>query len=300
MSKSTLRQKIQSATKKIVLNEDIPQTMGFNPQPDYRRGTMGDLSKSFTPEKKTSEAAGGDFLDLAKVIEAKFGDIFSDDLKSIYDGLKNVWSHIRPPEGKPSYSLGHSSQEGADEVLFTFSKEINEEIASFKGFLASPGFDKISNAIDIVSSYLGKLRNKVSEFENILTSSFEEPPDVGYQFEHIIKDLKLRKLIREEISQTYSSGISERILERIFKRISEFEVKESTDSASLKESLKFEFQQLNEEEIIETLDYFLDESDPPLQFLPEEWEEGKFKELNEFLKNPPKESDDSIKDWGQW
>ena len=296
MSKSTLRQKIQSATKKIVLNEDIPQTMGFNPQPDYRRGTMGDLSKSFTPEKKTSEAAGGDFLDLAKVIEAKFGDIFSDDLKSIYDGLKNVWSHIRPPEGKPSYSLGHSSQEGADEVLFTFSKEINEEIASFKNFLASQGFDKISNAIDIVSSYLGKLRNKVSEFENILTSSFEEPPDVGFKLENLIKDLKLRKLIREEISQTYSSGIGEIIFSRIVNNV----------PSDISQHLIPRLRAIeNEEELIETMSDFLDIANTPqefsLQFEPEEWGADIFQSLSDYLDEKATEKlHKPSEDWGQW
>jgi len=300
MGRSTLRQKIQSSTKKIVLNEDIPQTMGFSPQPLPTRGIERDLTKSFTPEKKTSEAAGGDFLKLAKDIEAKFGDVFSEDLKAIYDGLKNVWSHIRPPEGKPAYSLGHPSQEKANEVLFTIGKEINEEMSHLKAFLASPGFDKTSNAIDIVSSYLGKLKNKVEEFENILTSGFEEPPRIGFKLENIIKDLKFRKIIKEDINKTYSSGIGERILERIFKRISEFEVNESIDSISLKDSLKLEFRHLNEEEIIEVLDGFLDKSDPPLQFLPEEWEIGKFRELNEFLKNPTEESDNPTNIWDKW
>ena len=261
-----LREFIQSATKKIVLENEVPQTLGFNPQPDYGRGTMGDLSKSYTPEKKSPEAARGDFLGLAKDIEAKFGDVFGEDLKAIYDGLKNVWSHIRPLKGKPAYSLGHSSQEGADEVLFTLGKEINEEISSFKNFLASQGFDKISNAIDIVSSYLGKLRNKVEEFENILTSGFEEPPVMGF------KESKIRKIIKEEIDKIFNGGIGERIYSRIEENVPD----------KYREELLGRLRSIeDEEEAIEAFDEFLGNREIP--FLPEEWDEGVFKSLSDHF-----------------
>ena len=196
-----LKEVIQSSTKKIVLEspvddlktsqQAVPQTIGFKPQPDYEGGFIGDLSKIFTPDKKSIDAIEGEFLELAKEVENKFVGYFSDDFSAIYDGLKDIWGFIRSVEGRPAYSLGHTSQEGAIQVLFTSVKEIRDDIQSLKRALLHSPFLKITpetpegmvlkNARKVLHLYLRKLRSKVEEMKDILTSNFEEQNKVGFE-----------------------------------------------------------------------------------------------------------------------